>query len=89
MDLARASDELDRLIEKRAGERDAANFEEVAWKASVRRHHAKLRQQHRAEWFCYWSALADSLKASAEVYEAKAEALLEEGNHRDKGDDAA
>ena len=78
MDLARASDELDRLIEKRAGERDAANFEEVAWKASVRRHHAKLRQQHRAEWFCYWSALADSLRRSADRYERRALALLED-----------
>ena len=82
MDLARASDELDRLIEKRAGERDAANFEEVAWKASVRRHHAKLRQQHRAEWFCYWSALADSLRKSADEFEAKAQALLEDEPER-------
>ena len=77
MDVGQASDQLDALIDKRAAERGAANLEEMAWKASVRKHHAKLRRQRRSEWFCYWSALADSLRASADHYERRALALLE------------
>jgi hypothetical protein len=78
VDVARASDQIDALIEKRSRQWSEANAEEMAWKASVRKHNAKLRRQRKAEWFCYWSALADSLRASAEVYEARASALLEE-----------
>ncbi len=79
MDVAKASDQLDALIEKRAAGRVEATASEMAWKASVRRHYERLRQQHRFEWFCYWSALADSLRRSAEVYDRKAERLLEDG----------
>ena len=82
MALARASDQLDALIERRAGERSEANAAEMAWKESVRKHHAKLRRQRRGEWFCYWSALADSLRKSADEFEAKAQALLEDRNER-------
>ena len=78
MDVAKASDQIDALIDKRAAARAGANAEETAWKASVRKHNAKLRRERRAEWFCYWSALADSLRASAEEYERRAERLLEE-----------
>ena len=78
MGLARASDEIDRLIEKRAAEREEANFEEMAWKESTRKHNAKLRRQHRAEWFAYFSNLADSLRRSADEFDARASALLED-----------
>ncbi len=78
MDVERASDQLDALIARRARERDDANVEEMMWKASVRKHNAKLRRQHRAEWFCYFSALADSLRRSAEEFERRAEKLLED-----------
>ena len=77
MDVARASDQIDALRECGARERGQANAEEMAWKASVREHLEQLRRERRAEWFCYWSALA-SLRASAEEYERRAEALPEE-----------
>ena len=66
MDVARAGDQIDALIAKRAGQGSAANAEEELWKASARKHNEKLRRRHRAEWFCYFSRLADSLRASAE-----------------------
>ena len=77
MDVEAASDQLDALIEKRTAERDGANAEEELWKASARKHNAKLRRQHRAEWYGFYCRLADSLRASAERYERRAEELLE------------
>ena len=44
---------------------------------SVRKHHEKLRRQRRAEWYGFYCRLADSLRKSAEHFEAKALALLE------------
>ena len=55
---------------------------EMMWKESTRKHNAKLRRQRQGEWFCYWSALADSLRKSAEHFEAKAQALLEDEPER-------
>ena len=78
MDLARAGDQIDQLIEKRSGERDASNELQAMYEASARRHREKIRRQNRAAWFSHFSALADSLRASAEAYEARASALLEE-----------
>ena len=78
MGLARASDEIDRLIEKRAAEREEANFEEMAWKESTRKHNAKLRRQHRALWYAYFSNLAESLRRNAAHFEEKAARLLED-----------
>ncbi len=76
MDVERASDQLDALIERRARERSKANELAELWRASERRHQEKLRRQHRVEWICYWSALADSLRQSADAFERKALALL-------------
>ena len=78
MDLARAEADLNSLIERRAGERNEANAAEMMWKASVRKHNAKLRRQRQGEWYCHFAALADSLRKSAEHYEAKARELLED-----------
>ena len=78
MDLARAEADLNNLIERRAQQHGEANFEEMAWKASVRKHHAKLRRRRRAEWFAHFSALADSLRRSADHYERRAQELLED-----------
>ncbi len=82
MDVARASDQIDALIDKRAAARTGATFEEMLWKESVRKHHAKIRRQHRAEWHAFYSRLAASLRASAERYERQAEALCEERPER-------
>ncbi len=70
---------MNALIERRAREASKAQALEDLWKASERRHHERLRRERRAEWYCYWSALADSLRRSADEFEAKAEALLEGG----------
>ncbi len=78
MDVEQASASIDALVEKRAAERGAANAEEMAWKSSVRRHNEKLRRQRRGEWYCYFAALADSLRRSADHYERRAEELLED-----------
>ncbi len=77
MDVARASDQIDALLDKRAAGREEATVAEEAWKSSVRRHNAKLRRQRRGEWYCYFAALADSLRASADHYERRALELLE------------
>ncbi len=77
MNVERASDQLDALIERRSRERSKANELAELWRASERRHQEKLRRQHRAEWFCYFSALADSLRQSAAEFERKAAKLIE------------
>ena len=84
VDLARAETDLNNLVERRAREAGEANATEMAWKASVRKHHEKLRRQRRGEWFCYWSALAESLRKSAAHYEAKALELLEDEREEKK-----
>ena len=78
MGLARASDEIDRLIEKRGRQHEEANFEEMAWKESTRKHNAKLRRQHRAEWFSFYSRLAASHALISRDFERRAEALLDD-----------
>ncbi len=80
MDLARAETDLNNLIEERARQHGEANLEEESWKASVRRHNEKIRRRRRAEWFRYWSALASSLRASADEFDRRAARLLEEGD---------
>ncbi len=82
MDLARAADQIDALIEKRARGNEAANAEEELWRSSVRKHSAKIRRRHRAEWFCYFSNLADALRKSADEFDARAAALLEDVDER-------
>jgi hypothetical protein len=83
VDVARASDQIDALIDKRAVARAGANFEEMAWKASVRRHHQKLQRARRAEWFEFYYRLASSLRRSAEEFDRRAEQLLlEEGGDK-------
>ena len=79
MDVARAESDLNALIERRAREASERRSEEMLWKESVRRHNAKLRRQHRAEWFAHFSNLAAAFRASADQFDRKAEALLEDG----------
>ncbi len=44
MDVVRASDQIDALIERRATQRDKANAEADLWAVSERRHRARLRE---------------------------------------------
>ena len=78
MDVAKAGDQLDALIERRARERSSADELEEMYRASVRRHRERERKAIRAEWFAYFSNLASSLRRSADEFERRAESLLEE-----------
>ena len=80
VDVERAEAQLNALVERRAEAAGRANAEEELWKASVRKHNARLRRQHRAEWFAYFSTLASSLRASADEFDRRAEQLLEEAD---------
>ncbi len=51
---------------------------EAMWEASARRDRERKRRQNRAAWFVYFCGLADSLRASADEFDRRAEALLEE-----------
>jgi hypothetical protein len=84
VDVEQASASIDALIDKRAAAWAGANLEEESWKASVRKHNARVRREHRALWFTYYSNLAASLKTSADWYEARAAELLEDTNERSK-----
>lgn len=79
MDILRASDSIDALIERRATARDNANELEAMYAASARRHREKRRRANRALWYRYFADLADSLRARADEYDHRASALLEEG----------
>ena len=84
VDVAKASDQLDALLDERVAGREEATAAEMAWKASVRRYNAKLGRENRAAWYAFYSRLVASLKASAERYERRAEALCEENERKDK-----
>lgn len=71
-------DEVDRLITRRASEptaRERANAEEESWKASTRAYNAEHREPHRHLWVTHYLTLARNLRASADRFEEKADAL--------------
>jgi hypothetical protein len=68
--------ELDAMIERRARQKDPEEVSEL-WQVSVRRYHARRREEHPREWCEYFSHLAGSLRARAEEYDHRA-ALLED-----------
>ncbi len=75
--------DLDRLIERRSRQSGEQRPEEVMYAESVRRYNARRynarrRKEIRAQWYCYFSRLADSLRSRAAEYDARAEALMEE-----------
>jgi hypothetical protein len=70
--------ELTRLIEKRV-QADDPEAEHELRKASVRRHHEKIRQQHRWEWVRYFDRMAESHARLSESYRERAEALVDQG----------
>ena len=81
MDLARderIEKELDAMIERRSrkGEVDRDENEEL-WKESVKRYNARRREENRLAWQNYFSRLAGSLRARAEEYDHRAQALME------------
>ncbi len=63
--------------EDRAGQQAANELEEF-WRCSEARHRERLRRENAALWYVHFCGLADALRRSAEVYEARAAELLEE-----------
>jgi len=55
LDLQRASDQIDVLIERRASEaqREQANYEARAWSESVRKYNFARLRERRLEWCEY------------------------------------
>ena len=83
MDLASADAvdaELDRLICKRASQdrRPEPDEQEEGWKASVRAYTVRRQEEDRLAWCDYFSHLAGFLRARAEEYDHRAQALLED-----------
>jgi hypothetical protein len=81
VDIARSEAveaDLDRLIERRSrkGEVDPEECEEL-WRQSVRRYNARRREENRLAWCGYFERLAGSLRARAEEYDHRAQALME------------
>lgn len=59
--------------------RHVANLEASRAQASERRRQERSRNHNRLEWIEHYKTLAASLRASAEEYQRKAEALCKEG----------
>jgi hypothetical protein len=71
---------LDRLISRRASQDRRPDPEErdELWKASVAAYDARRREENRLAWCEYFERLAGSLRARAEEYDHRAQALLED-----------
>jgi hypothetical protein len=79
MDIARGElveRELDTMIERRSRQKGPDDESEL-WKESVRRYNARQREDNRLAWQNYFSRLAGSLRARAEEYDHRAQALME------------
>jgi hypothetical protein len=79
MDIARGElveRELNTMIERRSRQKDPDEESEL-WKESVRRYNARQREDNRLAWQNYFSRLAGSLRARAEEYDHRAQALME------------
>ena len=70
--------QLDAMIQHRArkGDVDPEEREEL-WRQSVRRYNARRREENRLAWCGYFERLAGSLRARAEEYDHRAQALME------------
>jgi len=86
LDIARQDTvdlELDRLISKRASQdrRPDPDEQEEIWKASVRAHNARIREENRQAWCEYHQGQAARLRANLEAliarHETRAQELLE------------
>jgi hypothetical protein len=86
VDVARteaADAELMRMIERRSreGEEDPDELEPL-YMESVRRYNARRREENRRAWCGYFERLAARLRARAEEYDHRAQALLEDQGGR-------
>ena len=69
----------DALIQRRArkGDVDPDEAEEI-WKESVRRYHARRREENRLAWCDYFERLAIKLRSRAEEYDQRVQRLMED-----------
>jgi hypothetical protein len=85
---ASVDSELDRLISRRASQdqRPDPDEQEESWKASVRAHNSRRREEMRAAWCEYHrdraASIRRNLKALAEDHEAAAAKLIESERRR-------
>ena len=63
----------------RSGELGGERREEGLWMDSERQYRQVKRRQNVAAWFAHFCRMADNHRALCEHYEARAEALCEEG----------
>jgi hypothetical protein len=77
--------ELKRLIVKRSSREIDADERDEVWKASVSAYNARRREENRLAWCDYFGRLAGSLRARAEEYDHRAQALLEDSGARGEG----
>ena len=73
--MERAEAELDRFIDRRAREAGDANAIEELWAESVRRHHARRREENRQSWIAFHRGLARAHAAISDEHRVKADAL--------------
>jgi hypothetical protein len=69
---------LNRLMEKRSSRETDPDERDELWKASVAAYNARIREENRLAWQSYFCRLAGSLRARAEEYDDRAQALLED-----------
>jgi hypothetical protein len=73
-----ADAELTRMIERSTRKGEATPDElEAGYIESVRRYNARRREENRLAWCDYFERLAGFLRARAEEYDHRAQALLE------------
>jgi hypothetical protein len=80
VDIARSEAveaDLDRLIVQRSRQKDPDEASEL-WQESVRRYNARRREENRLAWCGYFTHLAGALRARAQEYDHRAQALLED-----------
>ncbi len=73
--LEKAEAEIDLFIEKRAREAGDANAIEALWAESVRRHHARRREENRQSWIAFHRGLARAHASISAEHRVKADAL--------------
>ncbi len=77
VDVERASDQIDILIERRhlRANTEQQNIEDL-WKASTRRERDKRRRENAAAWYGHHEHMRDLHSSLAAEHEARARALL-------------
>jgi hypothetical protein len=69
---------IDRTIERRARDVDAAAEREQIWRESLTRFENRRRRRLVAEWFAFYARMVDRHRALSEDYERRAERLCED-----------